>query len=255
MGGDRHRAAARNREVPGSRRPREPGRHRPAPARRPRQIPARVADGHARLGAAAHQRVEGARTARRARSRGAPGAHGEPRGLGLRADHLHRPALQPRHANGCGPVAGAAAPLDGSAASTVLLAGRRATRSRRCGATGCVQTRHTSVDELEIDLEVVRRHGWAHNDAEDNVGGCAVAAPVRDAEGNVAAAISLDLADTFSRAKFDLHARAVVAAASRITPRFVTTRRGVSLDHAFAARALTAARGGAQPEVLAENCR
>jgi DNA-binding IclR family transcriptional regulator len=45
----------------------------------------------------------------------------------------------------------------------------------------------------------------------------AVAAPVRDADGNVAAAISVDLLDPFSTANVDLHARAVVAAASRIT--------------------------------------
>ena len=132
-----------------------------------------------------------------------------------------------RHANGCGPVAGAAAPLDGSAASTVLLASRPRDEVKTLWGDGRVHTRHASVDELEIDLEVVRRHGWAHNDAEENEGGSAVAAPVRDAEGNVAAAISLDLADPFSRAKFDLHARAVVAAASRIT--------AAIRHHAFAA--------------------
>jgi DNA-binding IclR family transcriptional regulator len=82
---------------------------------------------------------------------------------------------------------------------------------------GLVHTRHASVDELQVDLELVRRHGWARNDAEWAEGASAVAAPVRDAEGIVAAAISLDLADPFSRAKIDLHARAVVAAASRIT--------------------------------------
>ena len=132
-----------------------------------------------------------------------------------------------RHTNGCGPVAGAAAPLDGSAASTVLLASRPRDEVKTLWGDGLVHTRHASVDELEIDLEVVRRHGWAHNEADENVLGSAVAAPVRDAEGNVAAAISLDLADPFSRAKFDLHARAVVAAASRIT--------AAIRHHAFAA--------------------
>jgi DNA-binding IclR family transcriptional regulator len=122
-----------------------------------------------------------------------------------------------RHANGCGPVAGTAAPLDGSAAATVLLASRPRDEVKTLWGDGLVHTRHTSVDELQIDLEVVRRHGWAHNEADENVRGSGVAAPVRDAEGNVAAAISLDLTDPFSRAKFDLHARAVVAAASRIT--------------------------------------
>ena len=65
--------------------------------------------------------------------------------------------------------------------------------------------------------ERVRRHGWAHNRAEETAGASAVAAPVRDGEGNVAAAISLDLLDRFSSANVDLHARACVAAASRIT--------------------------------------
>ncbi|MFZ0976382.1 MAG: IclR family transcriptional regulator C-terminal domain-containing protein, partial [Solirubrobacteraceae bacterium] len=110
---------------------------------------------------------------------------------------------------------------------TVLLASRPRDEVKTLWGDGRVQTRHASVDELEIVLEVVRRHGWAHNDAEENEGGSAVAAPVRDAEGNVAAAISLDLADPFSRAKFDLHARAVVAAASRIT--------AAIRHHAFAA--------------------
>ncbi len=132
-----------------------------------------------------------------------------------------------RHTNGCGPVAGTAAPLDGSAAATVLLASRPRDEVKTLWGDGLVHTRHASVDELQIDLEVVRRHGWAHNEAEENVRGSAVAAPVRDADGNVAAAISLDLADPFSRAKFDLHARAVVAAASRIT--------AAIRHHAFAA--------------------
>lgn len=74
-----------------------------------------------------------------------------------------------------------------------------------------------SVDELGLDLDKVRRHGRAHNDAEETLGSSAVAAPVRDAESNVAAAISLDLLDPFSTSNIDLHARAVVAAASRIS--------------------------------------
>ena len=123
----------------------------------------------------------------------------------------------PRHTSGCGPVAGTAAPLDGSAAAQVLLASRPNCEIKTLWCDGLVHTRHTSVDELELDLEVVRRHGWAHNDADDTQSRSAVAAPVRDAEGKVAAAISLDLVDPFSTANVDLHARAVVAAASRIS--------------------------------------
>jgi DNA-binding IclR family transcriptional regulator len=122
-----------------------------------------------------------------------------------------------RHTSACGPAAGTAAPLDGSAASKVLLASRPSAEIKTLWGDGLVHTRHASVDELEVDLEVVRRHGWAHNDTEESHGSSAVAAPVRDAEGQVAAAISLDLLDPFSTSNIDLHARAVMAAASRIS--------------------------------------
>jgi DNA-binding IclR family transcriptional regulator len=122
-----------------------------------------------------------------------------------------------RHASPCGPAAGTAAPLNGSAASKVLLASRPSSEIKMLWCDGLVHTRHASIDELELDLEVVRRHGWAHNDAEEPHDSSAVAAPVRDADGTVAAAISLDLLDRFSTSNVDLHARAVVAAASRIS--------------------------------------
>lgn len=122
-----------------------------------------------------------------------------------------------RHPSACGPSAGTAVPLDGSAASKVLLASRPSAEIKMLWGDGRVHTRHASVDELELDLELIRRHGWAHNNAEETQGSSAVAAPVRDAEGNVAAAISLDLLDRFSTSNVDLHARAVVAAASRIS--------------------------------------
>ncbi len=122
-----------------------------------------------------------------------------------------------RRTSPCGPVAGTAAPLNGSAPSKVLLASRPRAEIKTLWGDGLVHTRHASVDELELDLEVVRRHGWAHNDAEEPHGSSAVAAPVRGADGNVAAAISLDLLDPFSTSNIDLHARAVVAAASRIS--------------------------------------
>jgi DNA-binding IclR family transcriptional regulator len=120
-------------------------------------------------------------------------------------------------ASPAGPLAGTATPLNGSAASKVLLASRPSHEVKMLWCDGFVHTRHASVVELEFDLERIRLHGWAHNDAGEADGGCAVAAPVRDAGGEVAAAISLDLADTFASANVDLHARAVVAAASRIS--------------------------------------
>lgn len=122
-----------------------------------------------------------------------------------------------RHANGCGPAAGIPAPLDGSAAARVLLASRPRQEIEMLWCDGLVHTRHASVEALELDLERVRLHGWAHHDAGETQGSSAVAAPVRDADGSVAAAISLDLAEPFSSANVDLYARAVVAAASRIT--------------------------------------
>ncbi len=123
----------------------------------------------------------------------------------------------PRHASGCGPVAGTAAPLDGSAAANVLLASRTSAEIKTLWCDGLVRTQHASVDELELYLEVVRRDGWAYNEADEIHDSGAVAAPVRDADGNVAGAIILDLLDRFSTTNVDLHARAVVAAASRIS--------------------------------------
>ncbi|MBV9197609.1 MAG: IclR family transcriptional regulator [Solirubrobacterales bacterium] len=120
-------------------------------------------------------------------------------------------------ANGCGPAAGTAAPLDGSAASKVLLASRTRNEVNLLWGDGLVHTSHASVDELELELERIRLHGWAENDVGKTHGSTAVAAPVRDAQGTVAAAISLDLRDPFSSANVNHHARAVVAAASRIS--------------------------------------
>jgi DNA-binding IclR family transcriptional regulator len=128
-------------------------------------------------------------------------------------DHRHS-ARQP---NGCGPVAGTAAALDGSAASMMLLASRPHEEVEALWVDGMVHTTHQSVDELERDLERIRLHGWAQNDAQGTCGTKTVAAPVRDGEGNVAAAISLELLDPFSAANVEVHARAVVTAAARIS--------------------------------------
>lgn len=123
----------------------------------------------------------------------------------------------------CAPVAGTAVPLDGSAIAKVLLAGRPAREVEMLWSDGRVRSGHTSLDELEADLERVRLHGWARDDAAGWARGCAVAAPVRDAEGIVTAAISVDLADNLSRLNADAHTRAVVAAASKIS---AAMRRG-----------------------------
>jgi IclR family transcriptional regulator, KDG regulon repressor len=131
-----------------------------------------------------------------------------------------------RYGGDCAPVAGTAAPLDGSAVAKVLLAGRPVREVELLWTDGLVRSGHTSLDELEAELERVRVLGWARDDAERSLRSCAVAAPVRDAEGAVAAAISLDLADRVSRINADAHTRAVVAAASRIS---AAIRRGEPL--------------------------
>ena len=61
----------------------------------------------------------------------------------------------------------------------------------------------------------MRVEGWAWDDAaEPMLASRAVAAPIRDPDGSVVAAVSLDLA---ARRDVNLHARAVVGAASRIS--------------------------------------
>jgi IclR family transcriptional regulator, KDG regulon repressor len=125
--------------------------------------------------------------------------------------------FDPRQADVCGPLAGTAAPLDGRAAAKVLLASRPIDEVEILWGDGRVHTGHASLDELELDLELIRIHGWAHGVAGQPLDSSAVAAPVKDAEGLVAGAISLDLARVTSGTDVDLHARAVVGAASRIS--------------------------------------
>ncbi|HEY6399543.1 MAG TPA: IclR family transcriptional regulator C-terminal domain-containing protein [Solirubrobacteraceae bacterium] len=116
-----------------------------------------------------------------------------------------------------GPCAGATVPADGSAASRVLLASRSSDEISSLWGSGFVRTHHASLRELELDLERVRLHGWAGDDADAAASCRAVAAPVRDVDGDVAAAISLDLVDQCAASHVHLHARMAVAAASRIS--------------------------------------
>lgn len=116
-----------------------------------------------------------------------------------------------------GPVAGWTVPVGGSAVSQVLLASRSSDEVRSLWGSGSVRTRHASLGELETDLDRVRLHGWAHDGADATQGFHAVAAPVRGPDGDVAAALSLDLTDPSATADVDRHARVAVAAASRIS--------------------------------------
>jgi DNA-binding IclR family transcriptional regulator len=125
-----------------------------------------------------------------------------------------------RPANVRGPLAGSArlpgmsGPVDGCAAAQVLLAGRSSDQIRALWVDGFVESGHASIDELERDLQRVRQEGWACDDVSETVASRGVAAPVRDPDGAVVAAVSLDLA---ARRDANLHARAVVGAASRIS--------------------------------------
>ena len=80
-----------------------------------------------------------------------------------------------------------------------------------------VQSRHTSLGELELDLARIRLYGWADDDPVEPIGNYAVAAPVRDPDGDVAAAISVQLARAGANSNVHLHAKVAVAAASRIS--------------------------------------
>ncbi|MGI8573154.1 MAG: IclR family transcriptional regulator [Solirubrobacteraceae bacterium] len=122
-----------------------------------------------------------------------------------------------RRAGPVGPVAGTTVSIDGRAASKVLLASRPDGEIRSLWGDGFVRTRHTSLGELEMDLQRIRLHGWAGDEIDEMAGAGAVAAPVRDADGDVAAAISLDLADSCRPAEIHLQAHVAVAAASRIS--------------------------------------
>ena len=118
-------------------------------------------------------------------------------------------------AGGASPMAGTAVPLDGRAAAKVLLASRPADEIELLWGQGLVHTSHDSSAALQEDLEEVRAHGWALSDVTQSPG--AVAAPVRDVDGDVAAAISVDLTGPFSSATAQAHARVVTSAASRIS--------------------------------------
>ena len=116
-----------------------------------------------------------------------------------------------------GPVAGATVPADGSAASKVLLASRPNDEVRSLWGSGVMHTNHASLGELELDLQQVRLYGWAGDDVTRPAVSYGVAAPVRDTDGDVAAAISLDLTDRSAPSNVHLHAKVAVAAASRIS--------------------------------------
>jgi DNA-binding IclR family transcriptional regulator len=122
-----------------------------------------------------------------------------------------------RPVDGSTPMAGTAVPLDGRAVVKVLLASRPHAEVQALWDQGLVLTRHETIDALHDDLATVRHHGWALDDAHGTPARGVVAAPVRDADGDVAAAISVDFAGPLSTSTVAVHARVVTHAASRIS--------------------------------------
>ncbi len=129
--------------------------------------------------------------------------------------YLNRPVVI---ANGTatGPPAGTTVPLDDSAAARVLLAGRPREEIATLWGQGLIQTLHRSLAELEADLEMVRRDGWAA-DAGATDAPATVAAPVHDAAGDVTAAISVNLASAPVSSSVSVNGRIALAAAARIS--------------------------------------
>jgi DNA-binding IclR family transcriptional regulator len=74
-----------------------------------------------------------------------------------------------------------------------------------------------SGEELRDELAIVRRRGFAYEDAEHAPDTCGVAAPIRDDRGEVVAAVGMSVpVRRWSRGK-DEYTRALVAAVSRVS--------------------------------------
>ncbi len=116
-----------------------------------------------------------------------------------------------------GPAPGSTLPLDNSAPARVLLASRPRAEIRSLWDDGCVCTQHGTLRELEVELERVRHDGWACDEPGPPRRDAAVAAPVRDSDGDVAAAISLSPTASCPIREQDAYVRIAVAAASRIS--------------------------------------
>ena len=74
-----------------------------------------------------------------------------------------------------------------------------------------------ALEALERDLLRIRMRGWACDEDDGRWGPRAVAAPVRSPEGDVAAALNLEVTHRFTAGEAEVRARTVVAAASRIS--------------------------------------
>jgi DNA-binding IclR family transcriptional regulator len=111
-------------------------------------------------------------------------------------------------------------PLHATGVGKVLLAFLPEDRQEKVIADGLTpQTSHTIVDagRLRLNLAEIRRVGYAVTREEMTLGSCSVAAPIRDSEQRVVAAISLV-------------ARNSTADLRRLTPAVLTAARALSRD-------------------------
>lgn len=116
---------------------------------------------------------------------------------------------------------GQSSPAHATAAGKVLLSGLDAAEVReRLGATleGFTANTVVTLDALEAELATTRRLGWAGVREELEIGLNAVAAPVYDSAGQVAAALSVSgPAYRFEASDFERVAKLTAAAADTIS--------------------------------------
>jgi DNA-binding IclR family transcriptional regulator len=120
-------------------------------------------------------------------------------------------------------ASGAVLPAHCTAAGKLLLAARPAEGiAEIVAAEGLVRMTDrtiTSLEELQEELSHVRRHGVAHDNEEHTPGICGVAAAIRNADGEVVAALSMSVPAQRWWHASDVHTRALdraAAAASRL---------------------------------------
>jgi DNA-binding IclR family transcriptional regulator len=116
---------------------------------------------------------------------------------------------------------GADVPGHGTGAGKVLMASRpwdevHDVMQRRGGLARMTERTITTGDDLYDELHLVRRRGVAFEDEEHAPEVCGVGAPVRDARGDVVAAVSLSVQRDRWRAGAHAYTRVVIAAARRL---------------------------------------
>ncbi len=114
-----------------------------------------------------------------------------------------------------GPLAGTTVPADSGAAARVLLASRPQAEVTALWTGGALQEWHAGLAELLADLADVRCTGWAYDPPRSPR--ASVAAPIRDPEGDVVAALRVQPGCEEDELGLRRHATLAVAAANRIS--------------------------------------